>query len=446
MVGCLHMSTVKKLFLALGDVVLLYVSLALTLLIRYPRELFWSRFTDHLPPFTVVFCLWLLVFYLADLYRQKSFRAQNIIASGLAAATIISVLAATVLFYLFGPFFELAPKTNLLIFATVFFLLGYLWRTFLGILIRSGRTPVVVLGNSSRIEETARYLEENLHAGYFFAGWIKDVTPESLKKVPAVLRKTNTRTIVVQPRLSENPDVVHLLYTLLPFEAALMSFSDFYELIFDRVPIDELEEGWFIERIVTRRPFYDAAKRLLDFLLGLVIGIVLSPLALLVALFVKLGSRGPVLFAQERFGKNGKTFSLYKFRTMKIQEGGKEWPLWTTENDSRITPLGKALRFAHLDEIPQLWNIVRGDISFTGPRPERNELAEQYRELPYYDIRHVVKPGLTGWAQINYKPSASIEEAREKLEYDIYYVKNRSFVLDLLIIVRTIRYFFVSHK
>ncbi|MEK7608663.1 MAG: exopolysaccharide biosynthesis polyprenyl glycosylphosphotransferase [Patescibacteria group bacterium] len=440
------MPTIKKLLLAASDVALLFFALAVTLFIRYPRNLFFDRLEDHALPFSAIFLIWLFVFYLADLYRQKSFRTQSIIASELTLATAISAIASVVLFYLFGPFFELAPKTNLLIFTTVFFLESYLWRTFLGAVFRSGRTPVVVIGNSPRIEETARYLEENLHAGYRFAGWIKNASPDELKKIPALVKESGARTIVVQPKLSEKSDIVHAIYSMSPFETAVISFSDFYELILDRVPLDEIKDGWVIEHIAMRRPFYDAAKRLLDILLGLIIGIILSPIALLVTLGIKIDSRGPALFIQERFGKNGKLFPLYKFRTMKMEGHKDNWPLWTEENDPRITSLGKLLRLTHADEVPQLWNIIKGDISFTGPRPERSELAKKYQDIPYYDIRHVVKPGLTGWAQINYKPSSSLEEARAKLEYDIYYVKNRSFVLDLLIIIRTIRYIFVTNK
>jgi len=120
-------------------------------------------------------------------------------------------------------------------------------------------------------------------------------------------------------------------------------------------------------------------------------------------------------------------------------------PLWTENRDPRLTPIGKILRFTHLDEIPQFWNILKGDLSFTGPRPERVELVEQYKNFPYYEIRHIIKPGLSGWAQINYKPSASLEEAYEKLCYDIYYIKNRSFFLDAMIILKTIRYIFTSY-
>ncbi|MFH1346853.1 MAG: sugar transferase, partial [Spirochaetota bacterium] len=146
-------------------------------------------------------------------------------------------------------------------------------------------------------------------------------------------------------------------------------------------------------------------------------------------------------FKQERVGLNNKNFTLLKFGTMKEDKG----PLWTNKNDDRLTLLGKFLTRTHLDETPQLYNIFKSDISFIGPRAERKELVELYRQISHYEIRHIVKPGLTGWAQLNYKASASIEEAKEKLKYDIYYIKNRSLVLDFLILLKTIRYFFISN-
>jgi lipopolysaccharide/colanic/teichoic acid biosynthesis glycosyltransferase len=180
-----------------------------------------------------------------------------------------------------------------------------------------------------------------------------------------------------------------------------------------------------------------------DFLFGVIFFVIFSPIMFLNACLIKLTSPGPILYSQKRMGQNGRSFILHKFRTMRQEEGGA---LWTTENDHRITFVGKILRASHLDELPQLWNIIRGDISFIGPRAERLELAEYYSQLPYYEIRHIIKPGFTGWAQVNYRPSASLEEALEKLKYDIYYIKNRSLLLDLLIIIRTIRLFFSSPK
>ena len=177
--------------------------------------------------------------------------------------------------------------------------------------------------------------------------------------------------------------------------------------------------------------------------LMLIVGVLLLPLALLIVILVKITSPGDALYKQKRMGKNGKSFVLYKFRTMKAENQG---PLWTAPGDKRITPLGKFLRSTHLDEMPQLWNIFRGDISFIGPRAERVELAELYSELPHYEMRHIIKPGFTGWAQLNYRASASVEEANEKLKYDIYYIKNRSLLLDILIILKTAKLLFSNPK
>jgi len=222
-----------------------------------------------------------------------------------------------------------------------------------------------------------------------------------------------------------------------------MDFVGFYETIFQKLPLEELEEGWFIEKITTSRHLYEFIKRTADIILALILGIILLPAALIIAILIKLDSRGPIIYKQERIGFNDKSFILYKFRTMVVDQSG---PLWTTKADKRLTLIGKFLRYTHLDEIPQLYNILKGDISFIGPRPERRELVELYKQLPYYEIRHIIKPGLTGWAQLNYKPSASLEEAKEKLQYDIYYIKNRSLVLDVLIILKTIKYLFFSNQ
>ncbi|NCO44714.1 hypothetical protein GW888_01415, partial [Candidatus Wolfebacteria bacterium] len=237
--------------------------------------------------------------------------------------------------------------------------------------------------------------------------------------------------------------IIKIFYQLLPSKIAIVDLITFYETIFQKLPLKELDESWFIDKITTRRHLYDAIKRLIDICLSLFLIIIFLPLILIIAILTKLSSRqGPVIYKQERIGVNNKPFTLYKFGTMQVDEG----PLWTTENDKRLTWFGKILRYSHLDEIPQLYNILKGDISFIGPRAERRELVELYKQLPYYEIRHIIKPGLTGWAQLNYKPSASLEEAREKLQYDIYYIKNRSLVLDLLILLRTVRYLFISPR
>ena len=168
--------------------------------------------------------------------------------------------------------------------------------------------------------------------------------------------------------------------------------------------------------------------------------VITAPLMLIVAALVKLSSAGPALYHQERVGLNGRIFTVHKFRTMRLDAEAGTGPVWTQPNDSRVTPLGRLLRRARFDELPQLWNVLRGDMSFVGPRPERPSFVDQLTAtIPFYGQRHVVKPGITGWAQIRYTYGASVEDAIEKLQYDLYYIKNLSIALDFVIVLETIK-------
>jgi exopolysaccharide biosynthesis polyprenyl glycosylphosphotransferase len=183
-----------------------------------------------------------------------------------------------------------------------------------------------------------------------------------------------------------------------------------------------------------------AAKRTLDVLTAAAGLIIATPVLLVVALLVKVTSRGPVLYHQQRVGQHGRTFTVHKFRSMRADAEAKTGAVWAASNDSRVTPIGRLLRKSRLDELPQLWNVLRGEMSFVGPRPERPEFVRQLTEqIPYYGQRHVVRPGLTGWAQVRYSYGASTEDALQKLQYDLYYIKNLSISLDLFIIFSTIK-------
>ncbi len=435
------MRTAKKIALILGDFILALFSVALMIIMRYPGT-FHLHFIDHVSAFSLLFLVWIVIFYLADLYRFSTFRTELSIAKSLSQALVISGITSIVVLYLFPELFKLTPKTNLLIVGAIFFILDYLLRVIIFRFLKSERTPILVLGDSPLIQETIAYIEKNPQAGYRVKEWIKEIPKEHEHALSNAIKKTNVGTIILSPQLANESYATTSLFALLPLNISVINFLDFYETLFDKVALKEINTEWFVHHISTRRNIYDSIKRCIDILLSLLIGIILLPLIVLIGIFILLSSKGWIIFPQKRMGKNGKEFILYKFRTMKKDAEG---PLWTEKKDARITAVGKILRFTHLDELPQLWNIFRGDISFTGPRPERIELAEQYRRFPYYDVRHIVKPGLTGWAQINFRPSASFEEAYEKLTYDIYYVKNRSLFLDLLIILRTIRYVFISH-
>ncbi len=435
----------KQLIVLLGDVFLFYGALVLTLLIRYGQPAWLNSFGDHLRPFSWVLIVWLAVFYLADLYQVKILKNDRNLIGNLFLAVIVATAISVILFYLLAPVSNLTPKTNLLIFGIIFGILSYLWRLLIAnaLLFGGWRYRVLVIGDSPRIQEIVAYLSSNPLLGYDIVLWFKESQEINQQNLLKIISENKINTIVLPPQLKKEFAVVESIYRLLPLELTITDFISFYETIFAKIPLEELEESWFIEKIITKRPLFDAAKRLSDIVLSLISLIIFSPIILLIAVLTKITSKGPVIFKQQRMGKNDKVFWLYKFRTMRVEIEG---PLWTIENDKRLTPMGKILRFSHLDELPQLWNILKGNIAFVGPRSERIELVEQYKKLSYYEIRHIIKPGFTGWAQISYRPSASLEEAFEKLKYDIYYIKNRTLFLDLLIIFKTIRYIFTKVK
>jgi lipopolysaccharide/colanic/teichoic acid biosynthesis glycosyltransferase len=205
--------------------------------------------------------------------------------------------------------------------------------------------------------------------------------------------------------------------------------------------LSQINELWFLENInYKEKRFHNFVKRILDLVLaaaGFLFFIVSFPFC---ALLVKLSSKGLIFFVQERVGKNGKLFKVYKYRTMK---GGTPTNTWTSVSDPRITKIGRFLRMSRLDELPQFINLLKGNISLVGPRPEQPHLVQNLKgQIPFYDERHLVKPGITGWAQINNIYAGNTEETKLKLQYDLYYIKNRGFLFDLEIILKTIYYIF----
>jgi sugar transferase (PEP-CTERM system associated) len=213
-----------------------------------------------------------------------------------------------------------------------------------------------------------------------------------------------------------------------------------YERVTGKILIDDLRPSWLIFSDgfhVSRLTRW--TKRSIDLALALVLAVAAAPFMVLTAIAIAIESGLPVLYCQERVGENGRTFTLFKFRSMrKDAENGR--PVWATDGDERVTLVGRFIRKTRLDELPQIWNVLRGDMSFVGPRPERPFfVAELAREIPFYIQRHAVKPGLTGWAQVKYRYGSSIEDAMEKLRYDLYYIKHLSVVFDLTIVFDTVK-------
>ncbi|MCC7032947.1 MAG: TIGR03013 family PEP-CTERM/XrtA system glycosyltransferase [Acidobacteria bacterium] len=212
-----------------------------------------------------------------------------------------------------------------------------------------------------------------------------------------------------------------------------------YEQYTGKIAVENLRPSWMIFSDGFRKSTtLEVSKRLSDVLLAFIGLTLASPLMLLAATLVRLSSPGPILYSQRRVGKNGAPFIIHKFRSMRVNAELETGPVWSTQNDPRVTRAGRFLRRTRLDELPQLWNVLRGDMSFVGPRPERPEfVADLTRQIPYYGQRHVVRPGLTGWAQVRHRYGATVDDAQEKLQYDLFYIKHMSIAFDIYVILET---------
>jgi exopolysaccharide biosynthesis polyprenyl glycosylphosphotransferase len=251
---------------------------------------------------------------------------------------------------------------------------------------------------------------------------------------------TISRVVVADAEIQEDGAVAQALIALKLRGIRIESAAEAFERVSRKVWLDGLSAGQliFANGFCPSKTFL-AVKRLLDVLLALLLLIVTGPLMALIAIAIKLDTPGPAVFSQERVGFLGSRFVVHKFRSMRQDAERQTGPVWARESDDRITRIGKILRKCRLDELPQIWNVLRGDMSFIGPRPERPYFVDLLKtRIPFFDLRHYVKPGITGWAQVMYRYGASVEDAHHKLEYDLYYAKNLSLRLDLLILLKTI--------
>lgn len=446
----MHISRAKIIAILLGDIALFYASLFLSLLIRYRGEhisALYSFVYAHFVPFSFVLVAWILVFYLFDLYREKNFKPDSRTLAVFGQALGVNVGVAIAIFYFFFPVFGISPKTNLVIFTAVFSVADYLYRLGLGkIFVRRGmRNNILFIGESPEMTLTMDFIRQNPQFGYSVAICMTG-EDGGFEHIESIIANRRINTLVIQSNIIKKSSTAKIVYRLLPMGVRITDFVDFYEQVFRQIPLKEIEENWFIENIRPMGSLYSFARSLFERILAVMMLVALSPVMALAALAVTLTSRGPVIYKQERVGKNEALFNIYKFRSMRT-DAEKHGAQWSRPGDDRVTKVGRVLRATHVDEFPQLINVLRGDVSFVGPRPERPEfVADLKKKIPYYEVRHLVKPGITGWAQIGYRYGSTVEDAYRKLEFDIYYLKNMSFTLDLLIILKTIKTVFVNEK
>lgn len=309
------------------------------------------------------------------------------------------------------------------------------------------KNNVLIFGSNHIVNNVQEDLINDLD--YNYVGYISNNRSRATKyllgrydEMERIIEEKKVNMLVIVKDIKDPSFKIYLkrLFDLKINGLKVLSYKEFNESIQKKIDIDQINEEWLLESNgfdILNNESQRNIKRGLDLIIAVILMVIASPIVLIAAIIIKIESKGPIIFKQVRIGENGKKFKIYKFRSMKIHDE-KKYPKYTLDNDDRITRFGKFMRKTRIDELPQLFCIMKGTMSFVGPRPEWDLLVEEYKEkIPYYNLRHMIKPGITGWAQVMYPYGESVEDAKRKLEYDLYYLKHQDLILDVLTIMKT---------
>jgi sugar transferase (PEP-CTERM system associated) len=437
---------VRAFLLLVGEAIIVWMSFLLGTLLAYREDSYLVlNFQNGYLKIFVITGIVLMGSYWFDLYDPSRLSAKGelyfrlLLIPGLVALALAAV----------GIAFPLIVPGNATLFGLVILTVGMLgWRGIYSWLVQQPfmLERVYVLGTGDRALRLVHGLRNRVELGVQVVGWTgnleEPVTRESVASDLMTLARQNQvhRVIVAMPDRRGMIPVEELLDLRLA-GVRIEEATSWLEKITGRIEIEHLYPSWliFAEGFRFSSSFL-VMRRALSTLVSCTCLLFVLPIIPLVMLAIKLDSHGPILYRQKRVGLGGRTFFCYKFRTMRRDAEADTGPTWAGDDDPRITRIGKFLRASRLDEIPQLWCVFKGDMAFVGPRPERPEFVSWLsKEIPYYGVRHAVRPGITGWAQIRYKYGNTLEDAKEKLQYDLYYIKNASLGLDLLIMFQTIK-------
>lgn len=432
--------------LIVGDLLVYVFSLIITLAIRYEAIPTRNLLIVHLPSFVILFVIFILISFSAGLYDKQAAFIRRQIRGSLLRVQIFNIFIGAMFFYL-APV-NIAPKANLIIYFIVSTALLFLWRTVMFPVISLTRKQnAVLVGNGEDVMDLFEEVNHNDRYGLIFKEHIKNTgtIKEIVNSIDVAVKNSKSSIIVADLHDKSIESAMPFLYSLVFSGVRIIDAGKLYESIFDRIPISMVGERWLVENSSTslgNRRVYDLFKRLIDIVVAFVGGVISLIFYPFVYLAIKFDDGGPIFITQERVGSNGKLVKIIKFRSMSGNDNGKYGASGTS--DFQVTKVGRLLRVSRLDEFPQLWNVVKGDLSLVGPRSELPKLVGIYeKEIPYYNARHLVKPGLSGWAQIYHEAhphhSISTEDTKDKLSYDLYYIKNRSLALDVRIILRTLQ-------
>jgi len=446
----LHISP-WKLLLLVGDFLCYIISVIMAL---YLNQLTSNQVLEYLYYYKIYFILiwvtYLIVLYIADTYNYlKNYRdIFNIVYVFISCWVGTLIVVLVFYFPLKG---EIIGRTIVSVQAISFSLLVVLWRfTFSAIAFPQRLEKRIIIVGAGK---SGRYLLQAIRGrpgcGFLPVGFADDddrkvgtrvddlpVLGDSVQ-LAELIKEHQVNLAVVAITRERSLQLTNNLIMVSWDECPLIDMPTFYEFLTGKLPTDHISDNWIFDwSINSSKIYYIRVKRLIDLTLAALFLVVSSPLMLLTALIIKLDSQGPIFFRQERLGQKGKPFKIIKFRTM-FQGAENDGPAWTDYNDPRITRVGRVIRKLRLDELPQLWNIFRGEMSFIGPRPLAH--TSFMDQIYFYNYRTLVKPGITGWAQVTFLDGLTIDTTQEKLKYDLYYIKNIGLLLDLAILLKTVR-------
>lgn len=437
----------KRALVAIVDFLILSISLYLALSLRSLSLLSKLDFLVIFKPFLIIIFINLAVFYIYGLYDRISVKIYQELNQRVLVSQILSSILGATIFYTTN-LFIIAPKTILLIYILISSLLIFIWRRSVKNILKSPKTNTLLLVASGvELQELVKEIENNKILNIKSLETINLDNNQSLNLYTEIKNKVqagNFNMLAINMHHPHIKNSISLFYELLLDGVEVINFADLYEEVLQKIPLENIDAGWFFNNLYNKQnKFYTKVKRALDLILAIPLFLISLILYPFIALSIKLQDRGPIFYVAERVGRNNQVFKVYKFRSMTNKQ---EIDVESQEERLRITRLGKFLRNTRLDELPQLINILRGELSFIGPRPEYPKLVKEYtNQIPFYGIRHTITPGLSGYAQIYQEANSvpkfglSVNSTQAKLAYDIYYLKHRSILMDLSLTLKTIK-------
>ena len=448
-----HPVSKRLIMLIFGDLLIVNGSIFLSAILRLGLNAGWGYIQSNPWSFILTGWIYIITFFSMELYDiRKDFKSiGNVMAITLASTSAFVI--TTLLFYM---------NWSLRIGRGVFILNGILiilfiigWRILYSYLLEQPifKRNVLIIGAGWAGKTISHEINRSQKSGLRMVGFIDD---DPLKKgklidgvpvlgdrytIDKVIRKNDIDLIVAAITHEKTADLIKALINCSWKGVDIIDMPAIYEQLTGKIPFKHINNMWMLHIAIGKPKLYSRLiKPILEAISALILFILLIPVMVVIAIVIKCDSRGRIFYTQERVGKDGRKFTIMKFRTMVENAESLTGAVYAADNDPRITKIGRFLRKWRLDEIPQLVNVIKGDMSLVGPRPEREVFIREFEEkIPFYTQRLLVRPGLTGWAQVKFPYASSIEQTEEKLQYDLYYIKNMSFILDVVVMLKTIR-------